>query len=163
MIKKIVSILLLGILMACGAAFAADTSPVEVSLHAFQVVANQGGKLAPTTEARPGDVIEYQVTYHNTGKQPARQVAATLPVPDGGMAYQDGSASPGAFQASVDGVHFSAPPLKREIVRDGHRVSESVPPAEYRFLRWNIGDLAPGQSQTVHARMRLAPAQDKQS
>lgn len=164
MINKIVPTLLAwALLFWTGIAFAADPNAVEVTLHAFQVKADQGGKLVPTTEARPGDVIEYQVTYRNPGKGAAHQVAATLPVPGGGMAYQDGSASPGALQASLDGVHYAPPPLRREVVREGKRVTETVPPTEYRFLRWNLGDLAAGRSITVSARMRLSNAPDKQS
>lgn len=141
-------------------AFAAEPDQVEVALHAFQVVSAEGGKRVPATVARPGDVIEYQITYRNAGRAPARRVAATLPVPDGGMAYLDGSAAPGPFQASLDGVHYAAPPLRREVVRDGRRLVETVPPADYRFLRWNLGDLAPNQTATVVARMRLAPPAD---
>lgn len=146
-----------------GLALAADSTPVEVTLRAFQVNAALGGKLVPTLEARPGDVIEYQVTYRNPAKAAARQVAATLPVPAGGMAYLDGSASPGLLQASLDGVHFAPAPLKRDVTREGKRVSETVPPSEYKFLRWNLGDLAAGQQVTVSARMRLPSTNDKQS
>lgn len=154
MLYRIITALLLLAAVNALDATAADAGQVDVALHAFQVAA--GGKLVPATEARPGDVIEYRITYRNAGREPARQVAATLPVPDGGMAYVDGSAGPGPFQASLDGTHYATPPLKREVVRDGKRILETVPPADYRFLRWNLGDLAAGRSVTVGARMRLA-------
>jgi uncharacterized repeat protein (TIGR01451 family) len=164
MINRIVPMLMAWALMLwTGIAFAADSTPVEVTLRAFQVSPALGGKLVPTLEARPGDVIEYQVTYRNPAREAAKQVAATLPVPDGGMAYLDGSASPGALQASLDGVHFAPTPLKREVTREGKRVRETVPPSEYKFLRWNLGDLAAGQQVTVKARMHLAAINDKQS
>lgn len=164
MINRIVPMLMAWALMLwTGIACAADAAPVEVTLRAFQVNPALGGKLVPTLEARPGDVIEYQVTYRNPAKAAARQVAATLPVPAGGMAYLDGSASPGPLQASLDGVHFAPTPLVRDVVREGKRVSETVPPSEYKFLRWNLGDLAAGQQVTVKARMRLAAVNDKQS
>lgn len=163
MINKLIALLFGAMLLWTSIACAADPGQVDVTLHAFQVVAAQGGKLVPITEARPGDVIEYQVTYRNSGHTTARQVGATLPVPPGGMAYLDGSASPGAFQVSLDGVHYATPPLKREVLRDGRRVIETVAPAEYRFLRWNLGDLAAGQALTVGARMRLASTPDKPS
>jgi uncharacterized repeat protein (TIGR01451 family) len=157
MINRILTTLLLWTLvLAGGQAIAADADQVGATLRAFQVVgAGKDAKLVPTVQANPGDVIEYQVTYHNAGKVPAKQVKATLPVPEGGMAYLEGSASPGALQASLDGVTWSAPPLKREVVRDGRRLQEIVPPGEYRFLRWDLGDLAAGQSVTVSSRMRL--------
>ena len=159
MINRILTSLLLWTLVLAGtSAFAADAGQVAVTLHAFQVVgAGKDQRLAPTVQANPGDVIEYQVTYQNTSAAPARQVKATLPVPEGGMAYLEGSASPG-LQASLDGVSYAAPPLKREIVRDGRRIQQIVPPSEYRFLRWDLGELGAGQSKTVNSRMRVGDA-----
>ncbi|WP_296949589.1 hypothetical protein [uncultured Massilia sp.] len=157
MINRILTTLLLWMLaLAGGHALAADGDQVAVTLRAFQVVASgKDVRLVPTTQAQPGDVIEYQVTYQNAGKVVARQVKATLPVPEGGMAYLEGSAAPAGLQASLDGVTFAVPPLKREVVRNGRRQQETVPPTEYRFLRWELGDLGAGQSVTVSSRMRL--------
>lgn len=164
MIKRFINLLLLCTLaLVAGATFAADGDQVGATLHAFQVVgAGKDARLVPTTQANPGDVIEYQVTYKNDGTAPAKQVLATLPVPAGGMVYIDGSASPAALQASLDGKTFAPAPLKREFVRNGRRQTEPVPPSEYRFLRWDLGELAPGQSVTVTSRMRLGEA-DKRS
>jgi uncharacterized repeat protein (TIGR01451 family) len=160
MINRIASVLAMWTLLLWATqAFAAEPNQVDVALHAFQVAAQD--KLVPATEARPGDVIEYQVTYHNTSKAAAKHVDATLPVPPGGLAYLEGSAKPATLLASVDGKQFAAPPLKREVKRDGRTVIETIPPAEYRFLRWSLGDLAAGQSVTVSARMRLAEVAQK--
>lgn len=146
--------------LAATQAFAADPAqPVDVRLQAYQVVAatkDGAEKLVPATTANPGDTIEYQVTYQNNGKVPAKAVAATLPVPEGAMAYLEGSAAPKAVLASLDGKQYAPIPLKREVTRDGKRVIETVPPAEYRFLRWQLGDLAPGKAATVTSRMRVA-------
>lgn len=159
MLNRILTALLLWTVALLGTpAFAADGDQVAVTLRAFQVItAGKDVRLVPTTQAQPGDVIEYQVTYHNAGQEPARQVKATLPVPEGGMSYLEGSASPG-LQASLDGVHFAEPPLKRDVVRNGRRQQVVVPPSEYRFLRWDLGDLGAGQSKTVNSRMRLGDA-----
>ena len=138
-------------------AFAADSQTVDVRLQAFQVVTQDKGgeKLVPATEANPGDTIEYQVTYQNNGKSTAKAVAATLPVPEGAMVYLDGSAAPKAVQASLDGKQFSPLPLTREVIRNGRRTVEPVPSEQYRFLRWELGDLAPGKAATVTSRMRV--------
>jgi len=159
MIFRILTALLLWTVALAGTpAFAADGDQVAVSLRAFQVVgAGKDLRLVPTVQANPGDVIEYQVTYQNAGKAPARQVVATLPVPEGGMAYLEGSASPG-LQASIDGVTYAVPPLQRSVLRNGRRQLETVAPSEYRFLRWNLGELGAGQSITVSSRMRLGVA-----
>jgi len=141
--------------LSCAFVFAADNG-VSAELHAFKVVATATGpKLVPTAEALPGDTIEYQVTYRNGGTTPARDVLATLPVPKGGMAYVADSASPARVMASLDGKQYAPVPLTRTVVREGKQVTETVPATEYRFLRWQLGELAPGRSATVSSRMRL--------
>ena len=158
MFMRILNILLFWTIVLAGTkVFAADTNAVDVRLQAFQVVAQDKGgeKLVPATEANPGDTIEYQVTYQNNGKTAAKAVAATLPVPEGAMVYLDGSAAPKAVQASLDGKQFSPLPLTREVMRNGRRTVEPVPPEQYRYLRWELGDLAPGKAATVTSRMRV--------
>jgi len=141
--------------LSCAFVFAADNG-VSADLHAFKVVSSANGqKLVPTAEALPGDTIEYQVTYRNTGATAARDVLATLPVPKGGMAYVADSAAPAKVSASLDGKQYAPLPLTRTVVREGKQVTETVPVSEYRFLRWQLGELAPGRSATVSSRMRL--------
>ena len=154
---RILNILLFWTIVLAGTkVFAADTQAVDVRLQAFQVVHAQGvEKLVPALEAKVGDTIEYQITYQNQGKAVAQAVAATLPVPEGAMSYLAGSAAPKAVQASLDGKTFAPLPLTREVVRKGLRMVERVPASEYRFLRWNLGDLAPGQAVTVSSRMKV--------
>lgn len=132
---------------------------VSVALHAFKVVSTAAGnKLVATEAAEPGDTIEYLVTYSNTGKSAARDVLATLPVPQGGMVYVPDTATPAVALASVDGKTFAPMPLMRTVTRAGKQQQEAVPVAEYRFLRWKLGDIAPGASTTVSSRMRLDSA-----
>lgn len=38
---------------------------------------------------------------------------------------------------------------------DGRTARREVPASEYRFLRWNLGDLPAGSTRTVRARMQL--------
>jgi uncharacterized repeat protein (TIGR01451 family) len=155
MIRTIVTltVFLLQFLCMQGAAAAEN---VSVALQAFKVVTtNAGTKLVKTDAAQPGDTIEYQVTYSNTGATPARDVLATLPVPKGGLAYVADSATPTAAQASLDGATFAPLPLTRTVTRAGKQVVEPVPVSEYRFLRWKLGDIKPGASTTVSSRMRL--------
>jgi len=158
MTVRILNILLFWTIVLAGTrVFAADAQAVDVRLQAFQVVAQDQGaeKLVPATDAEVGDTIEYQITYQNQGKSAAQAVAATLPVPEGAMSYLAGSAAPKAVQASVDGKKFAPLPLTREVVRKGLRIVERVPVSEYRFLRWDLGDLAPGQAVTVSSRMKV--------
>lgn len=153
---RIFAIFFLAFAQLLGTSVLAAESNVAVAMAAFKVVTTaKGAELRPTEAAQPGDTIEYQVTYRNGGKTPARDVIATLPVPAGGMAYLPDSATPATVLASLDGKEFAPVPLQRMAVRNGRQVTEAVPASEYRFLRWKLGELAAGQSATVTSRMRL--------
>ena len=140
--------------IAPAAAFAAD--PVTVTLQAQRVtMANGKEVLAPAAEARPGEVLEYRATYRNTGTAPASNLRATLPVP-AGLEYLPRTAVPARVEASLDGRTWAAVPLTRTVRRaDGRTVTETVPAAEYRYLRWAIGTLNARASRLVTARMRV--------
>jgi len=104
-------------------------------------------------------VLSYQATYTNKTSKAVRQVVATLPIPDKGMVYEPGSAWPAGGLGSTDGHHFEPLPLKRWVVLpDGQREMQLVPAHEYRALRWDLGELAPGQSRQVTAHMRVDKA-----
>jgi hypothetical protein len=84
-------------------------------------------------------------------------VQGSLPVPDG-TSYLAGSAWPARFDARLAAEPVFRPaPLTREGVDASGVVRTTViPPSEYRALRWTLGELAPGQSKTVTARVRVA-------
>lgn len=145
------------------AAMAVGDGDVAVHLEASKVVAQAGGEsLQPATAARPGDTVEYRATYTNRGKSVARNVEATLPIPAGTLVYLPATARPAAVLASLDSNQFAPVPLTRTVIRaNGTKELQPVPYAEYRYLRWTLGDLAPGASTTVRARMNLVNG-DKQ-
>lgn len=137
-------------------AFAAE--PLAATLEAHLVVAANGKeRFAAASAAKPGDVLEYRATYKNVSKAPLRAVMATLPVPAAGVEYLSNSAMPaGPVEASLDGLQFAPVPLKRLVkTPDGKQQQQLVPAAEYRFLRWPLGDLPAGASKTVSARVRV--------
>jgi hypothetical protein len=71
-----------------------------------------------------------------------------------------GSASPQKVEASLDGQTFAPVPLMRkEKTADGRTVMREVPVAEYRALRWPLGNLSAKQSRTVTARVRVESTQ----
>jgi hypothetical protein len=158
--------LLLALLFTFSAAHAGTagtaTAQPQVVLQAWQVqsVVELGAtreSLQPLKGIRPGDVVEYEARYVNTTAKAAQHVQLTLPVPVGGLAYlpQAGAATP-VDSASVDGVRFEPVPLRREVrLPDGRRVTQDVPLADYRFLRWNLGTLPAGAERAVRARMQL--------
>ncbi len=129
---------------------------VEVLLQQFKVVKRADTEVLESAErVIPGEVVEYQVTYRNTSKRPVRQLQATLPIPPESE-YVAGSARPAAVQASLDGITFAAVPLRHQVkLTDGKVEVRDVPIAQYRSLRWSVGELAAGQKAVVSARVRV--------
>lgn len=63
-------------------------------------------KLEDASSVKPGDVIEYRVTYTNSGKRAIKNMLATLPVPLE-TEYLPQTAKPGASMmnaATLNGV-----------------------------------------------------------
>ena len=143
--------------VAC--AWGQGRDPVETRLEARKVVraADGGETLVSADAAKPGETLEYAATYRNTGKQAVTNLAATLPIP-ANTELIAGSARPANAQASVDGRTFAAPPLKRRVVREGKTVEVEIPTREYRYQRWNAGELAGEKSLTFTARVKVTEA-----
>lgn len=109
----------------------------------------------PVKTAKPGDVLEYVADYKNNGKNAAKSLEATLPIPVG-TEYIPDSARPSASQASVDGATFESLPLKRKVKQaDGKLVEQPVPYADYRFLRWPARDLDAGKILAYSTRVKV--------
>jgi hypothetical protein len=138
----------------------ANAAPAEqpgVVLALFKV-ATVGAReqLQATSSIAPGEVVEYQAVYSNPTLAPVKDVQVTLPVPSGGLEVLTAWKAPQAALASTDGKRFDAMPLVRTFVMpDGSRIARPVPLAEYRFLRWSLGDMPAGATRTVSARMQL--------
>jgi hypothetical protein len=137
---------------------AAPAAP-SLELQAFKIVPAQAGNpehLVAATEARSGDRLEYMAVYRNPGAAAVRHVLVTVPVPANGVEYVLDTASPPADLASTDGKTFAQLPLLRvETAADGRRVSKPAPGADYRFLRWDLGDVPAGATRTVRTRVQL--------
>ena len=134
-------------------------SEVKVVLTASKIVVVNGSeKREPGDKAKPGDVIEYVADYKNVPDEKTKgplKVQANLPVP-AGMEYLPSTAVPANVMATSDGTHFAPVPLKRTVTgADGKPKEELVPYSEYRSLRWELGEIAPGATKTVKARMRI--------
>jgi len=127
------------------------TPAVDVNLTQHKVSKGKDGKevLGNAAFVKPGDVIEYRATYTNRSANAVKNVVASLPIPEG-LQYQPMSAKPGAAiaQASVKGGAYGAEPLTRKV---SGKV-EPVPYADYRSLRWNLGELPAGGVAVVSAR-----------
>ena len=131
---------------------------VAVDLKGQKIVRLADGKETreSAAQAKPGDVIEYTATYINRGKAAVKNVVATLPIPND-TEYVGASALPANAQAATSDGVYQAMPLKRKIKQaDGKEVEQDVPLAEYRTLRWQVGELAPGKEFVAAARVRLS-------
>jgi hypothetical protein len=84
-------------------------------------------------------------------------VKIDVPVPPAGVEYVLETATPRADGASSDGKRFAPLPLLRtETLPDGTHVTKPAPPADYHALRWDLGDIAPGTSRAVSARVKVS-------
>lgn len=155
---RILRMILLSIAVLIAPAWSSAGQPeVKVQLSAKRIVKNAQGKesISGGDSAKPGEIIEYRATYKNSGTATAGNVSATLPIPTE-MEFVADSATPAGASASTDGTTFSAVPLVRKVkLAYGVVSNREVPVAEYRSLRWNLRDLAPGASVTVSARMKI--------
>jgi uncharacterized repeat protein (TIGR01451 family) len=135
---------------------APSNGPIETRMEARKVQRTSDGKemLVPAQVAKPGDVIEYAVTYRNAGQAAVSNLEATLPIPAHTELIR-GSTRPASAKASLDANAFGEMPLQRRTTRAGLDALEPIPEREYRYLRWYPGELAPGKSVTFVARVKV--------
>ena len=93
---------------------------LEAKLVGFKVTQNADHKEVFTLADKiaPGDLLKYQVVYHNNGKSVLSKIKATLPLPLG-TTYEAGSAKPANATASLNGIDFAVMPLKRMVKKSG--------------------------------------------
>ncbi len=152
--NKRIGILGMLLLLLMTASFAQEKQ-VKIDLKQFKVVTTNGVEsLQPTDKAKPGEVIEYVASVHNTGKTAVKNVQPIIPVPSG-MEYTPDAKLKAPDAAATSDGKYAALPLKHKVQRNGVQVEEVVPYSEYRSLRWNVGTLAPDQTVEVKARVRL--------
>lgn len=136
---------------------ASKAEPLKIDLKRSKIVnAGANESSAPADVAKPGDILEEVATYTNQSKDTLRQVKATLPIPLNTELVM-ASVKPSNALASLDGVNFSAVPLKRKVRQaNGVELETPVPLSEYRFLRWNPVDLAAQKSVVFSARFKVS-------
>jgi hypothetical protein len=141
------------------AAAANSNREIEAVLTSKKVTlgADKKEALLAATSALPGDVIEYQATYTNKSKAALAGFSPNLPIPPN-TEYQAGSAQPAATaRATLGDGKYEPIPLKRKVkLPDGKEVEQEVPASRYRGLQWNLGELAPGKSVVITARVRVS-------
>ena len=138
---------------------AAEPAAASLELAAFKIVPATPAhpeQLVAADKASAGDQLEYQAVYRNPTATAMHHVIVTVPVPKNGVEYLLDTALPHADLASTDGKQFAQLPLMRvETAPDGRKVSKPAPGADYRFLRWDLGDVPAGATRTVRTRVQL--------
>jgi uncharacterized repeat protein (TIGR01451 family) len=129
---------------------------VETRLEVHKVVRTSDGResLVEADSVKPGEILEYVVTYRNTTNEAVRDLQATLPIPQA-TEYLPDSAKPATAKASLDARAYDAIPLKRMVQRNGRDVEEAIALREYRYLRWSVPELGANKSLTFVARMKV--------
>ena len=125
--------------------------PLEVVTEVKKIVSDQDGHEAYVEAARanPSEVLIYLATYTNRSAAPLQEIVALMPIPPG-LAYLDGSASPGAAEATQDGKRFFS-------LRPG--TAGTPPITAWRALRWAPRSLAPGEKFVVSLRAKVLAAE----
>lgn len=142
---------------ALAAAAQSQVAGVTSELKVWVVAGRPDGAedLLAARTVKPGDVLQYSAIYRNAGDQPVSKLEASLPIPPG-TELIDVARLPTTASASLDGHVFELLPIKRKQRRaDGQWAEVVVPLSEVRYVRWPKQDLAPGDSFTTTARVRV--------
>lgn len=137
----------------------AQSSELTSVLKAYKISLDADSNEVATevTEVKPGDIIEYRLTYQNQTGGDISQLMPVLPIPLE-MFYLESTASPSLSGASVSPIanDFRQPPLTRQVtLPDGSQVNREIPAQEYRRLQWLVPALAAGESITLTARVEV--------
>ena len=131
---------------------------VNSLMEAFRVVSDKDGReqFEEASAARPGDLLEYRLTYSNTESAPVSGLLVSGPVPTG-THYLAGSARSlkrATVRFSSDGgASWQRAPLKRKGA-DGKDVI--VPPEQYTHVQWTSGlPLEKGKPQRFIYRVQV--------
>jgi uncharacterized repeat protein (TIGR01451 family) len=124
---------------------AASENTLTGSIEAFRVVTTDNGEdFLPAEEASPNDVIEYRLTYKNTGEEPVRNIFITDPIPAGTEYVSESAAAPanGEVEFSIDGgKSFHAWPISlKRLDRDGNDREIEATPDMVTHIRWIVTD-----------------------
>ena len=159
-----------GAILLLALALAQTRSEIRLDLRAYRVlIAQEAGrtveKLEAALDARPGELIEYQLNAQNITDNPLRQVVLVIPIPTS-TAYVDQSAQPFRLGETLVTAEFSFDggrtygklPLMRKVkvIENGKEVEKEVEvkPEEFTHARWVLPQL--GAKQTVLLRLRAA-------
>ena len=107
-------------------------------------------RLVPVTNAVPGELLTFTISYTNEGDEEATDIVLTNPVPEN-MVYEGESAAgeESRISYSVDGGVTYGVPDSLSVTGDDVKKRQAVP-SDYTHVRWQLIDpVPPGGSGTV--------------
>jgi len=116
------------------------------SLEAFRVIVADDGQenFLPADEAQPKDLIEYRLTYKNTGQDAVSNILITDPIPSGMQYIGESATDPreGRVEFSIDGGrNYQAWPIVIvETDSNGEEKTIEATPDMVTHIRWIIED-----------------------
>lgn len=136
--------------------------PLNSRLDAVKVTRDAAGveSFVPAGEVAPGDLVEYRLTYANTGASGISQLTVNGPVPKG-TRYVPNSAAAATrhtLRFSYDGgkTWLATPPLREVRTADGQVRREPASPDEITNIAWQVQEpLKPGSNQVYRYRVRV--------
>ncbi len=124
------------------AGFAYANGAVTGEIQAFIVSTNDEGeeKITLTSEAVPGQVMEFQIVFTNNGDSDVSGIKVVDPIPQNTRYIEKSHDADvaAAFEVSIDGgeTFESEPVLRIETQADGTQKQVVVPPEQYTHVRW---------------------------
>ncbi len=133
-------------IMLMPVAHTANADGLTGTVEAFRVIAAGDGKetFLPADKARPSDVIEYRLTYKNSGTDLVRSIFITDPIPSGTMYIEASASQPnkGRVEFSIDGGRtYGTWPIEIiEKTNDGRQVVKRATPDMVTHIRWTLNE-----------------------
>ena len=159
MVRAMFLTLILAVLVA---SIAAATGPLQGTIEARKVVRKDTGRevFIPASEASPNDVIEYRLTYANSGEAAIRNVSVTDPIPSGTEYLSHTATRPekGAVAFSIDGGDaYHAWPVRYQVtLDDGSQEWRDATPDMITHIRWTFsGEFEPEMEITLTYRAKV--------
>jgi uncharacterized repeat protein (TIGR01451 family) len=140
-----IQLLVAGVALTSGVAFAQDAAPKQGCVVVKQVaeieqeVVNEKGervkRLAPAAQVVPGSEVVWTVTASNVCDKPADNVAINNPVPQHMQYVADSAMGPGTeISYSIDGKRYGAPDVLT--VKEADGTTRAARADEYSHIRW---------------------------
>ena len=156
------AMILTSILAVLVASIATANGPLQGSIEARKVVRKDTGRevFIPASEASPNDVIEYRLTYANSGEAAIRNVSVTDPIPSGTEYMFNTATRPdkGAVEFSINGGDsYHAWPVRYQVtLDDGGKEWRDATPDMITHIRWTFsGEFEPEMEITLSYRAKV--------